>query len=264
MDERIRERRRQVGQSRGRRRLAVAVAALLIVLAGVGFLWVRSSSVFAVRYASVPVAEHVSPEALRAALLPVSGVNLLRVSTEELEQTLVDIPWVRSARVYRRFPDSLEVSVDEHTAAAVVRDSEGVDWLLAEDGTVLEQTSPSSPAVPRIVLGGQGEGEGEVYARLGITVGPRLLEGIPVALALEAEAGAWPSAEHPVDHIVVLQTGDFVLELQRGGQVRLGDDTDLDEKFMVAREIVDRYLKDGKSLEYVDVRVPSRPVAKAR
>jgi len=258
MDERIKERRREVGRTRGRRRLTVALSVVALIVVAVGFVWVRSTDLFAVRYVSVPVSEHVSAEAMRTALRSASGVNLLRISTQDLEDSLGAIPWVRTVRVYRHFPDTLEVDIDEYTAVALVRDAEGVDWLLAEDGRVLQPVDAALPSgLPTIVP------PGDVRTVGGSTVAPRVADGLPLAVAL-GQADLWPATAPPVDHIVVEPSGDLVLELQGGGQVRLGDATELDVKFMVAREIIDRYLKDGRDLEYVDVRVPSRPVAKAR
>jgi cell division protein FtsQ len=257
MDERIKERRREVGRSRGRRRLAVLVGAVTIVLIAVALVWLGSSDVFAVRYVSVPVGEHVPVGALRTVLAPASGHNLLRISTSDLEEALSAIPWVKAAKVYRRFPDSLEVTLEEHSPVAEVRDPEGVDWLLAEDGTVLEQVDPTALPLPRIVV------EGDIRPRAGGVVPTRVVEGIPLALRLQ-NGELWAVEAMPVDFISVGAAGDMVVRLAGGGEIRLGDTDDLEEKFTVAHEIIDLYLKEGKELEYVDVTVPSRPVAKAR
>jgi cell division septal protein FtsQ len=257
MDVRIKERRRAVGKSRGRRRLAILLGLVAVIVLAVGFVWLRSSDVFAVRYVSVPVGEHVSADALRAVVAPATGKSLLVVSTSDLEQGVQALPWVRSARVYRHFPDSLEVSFEEHIPVAEVRDPDGVDWLLAEDGTVLEQAPPDSPALPRIVI------KADIRPKAGATVPLKVAEGIPLALEL-GSGRLWPVDTMPFDYITVLASGDLVVQLQGGGEVRLGDTEDLDLKFTVAQRIVEEYLRDGETLEYVDVRVPSRPVAKAR
>ncbi|MHB9148600.1 MAG: cell division protein FtsQ/DivIB [Thermoleophilia bacterium] len=232
--------------------LAVSAAALVL-----GFYWLRSSDVFAVRQASFTVAEHVTEAEMRAVVDPVSGVNLLQFSTKALEAELHKIPYVRSARVYRRFPHGLEIDIEEYVAVARVRDSQGVDWLLADDGMVLAEAGASSHGLPVVVP------EADTSPQAGVPTAPQVAAAIPLAVMVD-EGTAWPASLHPVKQVSVLRTGESTLVLEGGGEIRLGDPAQLDEKLTVALEIIDRYSKDGKRLDYVDVRVPTRVVAKAR
>jgi cell division septal protein FtsQ len=111
MDERVRDRRRKVTRGRGRKRLGFIVAALLgLGLLG-GFLWLRSSDVLAVKIVTVPRTTRVPEAQLTEAAKTALGTNLLRVSTRSLEAALRSLPYVREVSVYRRFPDTLEVSL---------------------------------------------------------------------------------------------------------------------------------------------------------
>ncbi len=49
-----------------------------------------------------------------------SGVNLLTVELDSIVQRLKRHPWLRSAAVYRRFPDQLIVEVEERTPRGVL------------------------------------------------------------------------------------------------------------------------------------------------
>lgn len=256
MDARIRGRRREVGRSRGMRRLTVVLLALSATTLVLGFYWLRSSDVFAVRQASYAVAEHVSEAELRAVIDPVSGVNLLQLSTKALEAELHQIPYIRSARVYRRFPHGLEIDIEEYVAVARVRDSQGVEWMLGDDGMVLGEAGASSHGLPVVVP------EADLSPQAGVPTAPQVAAAIPLAVMVD-DGLSWPSA-HPVKQVSVLRTGESTLVLEGGGEIRLGDPAKLDEKLTVALEIIDRYSKDGKKLDYVDVRVPTRVVAKAR
>ncbi len=257
MDPRVKDRRRDVQLRRGRSRLLVALIAVGIVLAAVGYLFLRSSDIFAVERVYVPVTERVSETDLRAAVMPARGINLLRVSTNDLEERVRAIAYVREATVYRSFPDALEVHVREYVAQARVRDEEGTAWLIADDGRVLEQDTTGVSTLPFILSGDVS------VPHVGDHVAPELVAAIPLAAAL-TDPATWPSVKHPVEHVGVSETGELVVVLAGGGEIRLGDPTKLDEKLTVSLEIIDRYLRDGKSLDYVDVRVPTRVVAKAR
>lgn len=261
MDPRIKQRRRGVTQARGRRRL-VAVAALLLAAAGIaGFLWARSSDVFAVRRVSVPVTQRVSEAELRSAVSMASGVSLLRVSTGQIEARLRSIPYVRAARVYRRFPDSLEMDIEEYEPVARIEGRDGAHWLVAEDGRVLEKSEdpggPTDKILPLFVP------EAEVWPELGVVTSPQIVEALPLVAALEA-GGVWSVEKHPLERVVVTAAGEMVMVLVGGGEVRLGDPTQLDEKLMVALEVVEGYLSEDRKLEYVDVHVSARVVAKAK
>ena len=230
----------------------------LLAIAGVlGFYWLRSSSVFAVSEVSFPVAESVTEAEVRAIVEPVSGVNLLRVSTADLEAGLRTIPYVRSARVYRHFPHGLEIDIEEYVPVARVRASEGTDWLVADDGMVLDEAGASSHGLPLLVP------EAEVSPQAGVPTVAQVAAAIPLALSLE-DTLLWPASQHPVKQVSVLGSGELTMVLEGGGEIRLGDAGQLEEKLMVALEIIDRYLKEGKKLDYVDARVPTRVVAKAK
>ncbi len=257
MDPRVKDRRRGVQQRRGRHRLLAALVATAVALAAVGYLFLRSSDVFAVQRVFVPVTERVPEGDLRAAVMPVRGVNLLRVSTSELEERIRSIPYVREAAVYRSFPDALEVHVREYVPAARVRDEEGGAWLIADDGRVLDQDTTGVSTLLFIL-------PAEVSTpRVGEYVSPQVVAAIPLARTL-ADSTVWPAVRHPIEYVGVSEAGELLVVLGGGGELRLGDATKLDEKLTVSLEVIDRYLRDGKSLDYVDVRVPTRVVAKAR
>ncbi|GAB4248329.1 MAG: hypothetical protein Kow00122_05750 [Thermoleophilia bacterium] len=256
MDERIRDRRRSVARARGRRRALVLLVVLLGAALTAGYFWLGSSSVFAVRRVSLPVTRHVTEAELREAVRAVAGVNLLRLSPADVERRLLLIPYVRSARVYRRFPDMLEVQVTEFEPVARVQARDGKRWVIGEGGRVLEPATEAMADLPLFVPAG------ETWPRVGGTAPPQVVEALPI-LPLLRDPGVW-FADQAVARILVSDVGELVLVLAPGGEVRLGEPAELKAKLMAAAEIIDRYSREGRSLEYVDVHVPSRVVAKAK
>jgi hypothetical protein len=51
--------------------------------------------------------------------------------------------------------------------------------------------------------------------------------------------------------------------LDGGTELRLGTPTDLEQKMTVAADIIQQYLRDGKTLEYVDASAADRVAVKA-
>ena len=260
MDSKVRERRRSVNLQRGRRRGGLILAFATVLVALGLFLWLRSSDVFAVRFVLAPSLTHVSSEQVRQAAAGARGVSLLRVSTVDIEKKLATLPYVRTAKVYRHFPDSLDVSVQEYRPSAEVQTSDGHLWLVADDGKILAPVDPSDVAqpgdLPLVVP------SSTFTAKAGSRLPDLIAKALPVATLLgQGELGKSLPA---VAKIVVSAGGETNVILEGGGEIRMGDPVQLKDKLMVAAGIIEQYLRDGKQLVYADVSVPSRAVAKAR
>ena len=257
MDSRVRERRRLVNRERGSRRAGLIFLCVLMVVAVALFLWLRSSSVFAVEEITAPAARHVTERQMADAVSASRGVSLLRVSTGAIEKSLALLPYVRSIHVYRRFPNGLEIHMEEYEPVARVQSADGKAWLVADDGRLLEKTgSEASSPLPLMVSATQFQ------ARGGDTIPQVVLAALPAAELLQT---ADISSSLPaVDHITVSSGGGVVVHLQGGTELRLGEPTDLKQKMMVAAGLVQKYLRDGKALEYVDASAADRVAVKAK
>lgn len=254
---RMRERREGVSVGKGRRRL-VFLALSLVIAAGVGgVVWARSSDAFRIESLILSPGRHVTEAQLRGATSTAIGANLLRVDLDALKLKVAAIPYVRSVRVYRRFPDALEVRFEEYEPAAVVQATDGRRWLVAEGGRVLETVQgPGARNLALIVP------SNEAWPQPGGVVAPQVVGALSVA-ALVHDPRAWP-ASHPVKRLAVDDFGEVVLILGSGAEVRIGEPTHLEQKLMVAASIIDRKLREGSPIEYVDVQDPSRAVAKPK
>ncbi len=206
---------------------------------------------------SAPVTHHVTQEQLADAVSAARGVSLLKVSTGAIEKTLEALPYVRSIHVYRRFPNSLEIRLEEYDPVACVRTADGKGWLVADDGRLLEKVgSQATSPLPLIVSASQ------FVARPGGTTPQAVVAALPVASMLQMPevAASLPA----VEEIAVSAGGDVVVHLQGGTELRLGAPTDLKEKMTVAADLIQKYLRVGKTLEYVDASVADRVAVKAQ
>jgi cell division protein FtsQ len=254
MDRRVRERRRVVRRERGRQRAGLVFLGLLAVVGASLFLWLRSSDALAVKQIVASATRHVAPDEIAAAVAEARGTSLLRLSTGMIERRLAALPYVRSVHVYRRFPHSLEVQVEEYEAVARVRTSDGREWLVGDTGRVLEEAKPRDKSLPLVVPGTQSS------VQPGQQVSALAVAALPVAVLLrDADVAATLPA---VDRISVTTGNGLVVHLRGGAELRLGEPSDLKRKMMVGAKIIQQYLRDGKTLKYIDASVVDRVAVK--
>jgi cell division septal protein FtsQ len=134
-----------------------------------------------------------------------------------------------------------------------VKASDGSVWLVSEDGRVLERKAGAG--LPLFVAASELDLEpGEYLPQIVAAVLPvgALLEEIDAAKDLPA-----------LDHVSIAITGEVVMHLARGAELRLGEPTELKQKLTVASTIIQQYLRDGKRINYVDASVPDRVAVNA-
>lgn len=257
MDDKIRARRRSLNRERGRRRVSWMVPLVLVVCAGVCFLWLRSTDVFAVRAVLVNETERVTRDDIAGVADGVFGESLLTLSTGEVEEALLTLPYVCFAEVHRRFPDKLEVTVLEYDPVARLQVRGGGVWLVSLDGRLLEGADASR------------------FAHLPLVVPDASFSPVAGGFVPDAVAGALATAVllqedvlrerlPAVERVSASDVGDVVVAVAGGTELRLGEPVELEEKLTRAAQILADCLAEGKELEYVDASVPDRVAVKPK
>jgi len=175
--------------------------------------------------------QRVSPGQIEKAVAPYVHQGFMSADLDGIQRAVEAVPWVDHARVQRRWPNSLHVTVVEQTAAA----RWGESGLLNTRGELFERAAPHVPAeLPR--LSGPEGSEAQVAQRY-LSVQGRMLEaGMRIAALRLDERGAWE------------------LDLDSGVTVRLGR-RDVDER-------IDRFIRTASQviahrmneIAYVDMR----------
>jgi cell division protein FtsQ len=123
------------------------VADLLVVFAVAGLAWSAATAVqrlpiFPLREVVVGgtvdnVTRNQVEQAARAAL----AGNFFTVDLDQVRGVFEKLPWVRQAEVRRRWPDTLELVIEEHVAVARWRRADGETRLVNDRGEVFAAAS---------------------------------------------------------------------------------------------------------------------------
>ena len=233
-----------------RRRVSVRVRVVLAALAAVAilggcWLWLRDSSLVAVR--QVRVTGEAGPDArqIRAALtLAARNMTTLDVRVGQLRTAVAPYPVVKDLRVSTQFPHGMRIRVIEGLpVGALVAGGHAI--AVSGDGTVLHDIPTGSlPSVPVALL----PGGSQITDRNALD-----------ALALLADAP--PRLTGRIEQVTTVAPHGLVVQLRSGPALYFGDDTDLDAKWSAATEVLADSSSAGAT--YIDVTDPSRPAAGA-
>jgi cell division protein FtsQ len=231
---------------RRRRRLRIATIVLLIatpLLAG-GWLWLRGSSLVAVRDVRVTGAHGPDARAVDAALSSAAhGMTTLQVRPAALHAAVASYPVVRELKIATSFPHGLSIRVVEQPAVAALTVA-GTKTAVAASGVVL----------------GPGLASGSLPAIAGVSLpapGQRLHNAALLSAVAVLGAASAPLAKQ-VTRAYSSSKG-LTLVMHSGLRAYFGDATRPHAKWLsLARVLAD---PSSARASYVDVRLPERPAA---
>jgi cell division protein FtsQ len=175
--------------------------------------------------------QRVSPGQIEKAAAPFAQAGFMSANLDAIQRAVEAVPWVDHARVQRRWPNSLHVTVVEQTAAA----RWGESGLLNTHGELFVRDAAHVPAeLPR--LSGPDGTESEVAQRYLSLQGRMLEAGMRIAALRLDERGAWE------------------LDLDSGVTVRLGRrqvEERIDRFIRTASQVIAHRMSE---VTYVDMR----------
>lgn len=228
----------------GGRRLAVAAVLILVALLS-GWLWLRDSSLVAVRQVNVTGLAGPDAQQIRDALVRrARTMTTLDVSDSGLRAVVAAYPVVKALHVTTHFPHRLVIRVTEQLPVGAVQIG-GTAVAVSADGTILRDV-PGVGSLPLIALrvppGGLRLTDGEGAQAVGV------LAAAPAGL---------------LGRITEVQrTGlGLTAQLRNGPLVIFGDGSDPAAKWAALTAVLAGGGAAGAS--YVDVSDPRRPAAGA-
>src|ERR1700681_4056691 len=175
--------------------------------------------------------QRVSPGQIEKAVAPFTQAGFMSADLDDIQRAVETLAWVEHARIQRRWPNSLHVTVIEQTAAA----RWGESGLLNTRGQLFVRSATHVPAeLPR--LSGPDGTESQVAQRYLAVQGRMLEAGMRIAaLRLDAR-GAWE------------------MDLDSGVTVRLGRrdvEERIDRFIHTASQVISHRLNE---INYIDMR----------
>jgi cell division protein FtsQ len=227
----------------GRRRL-MALALVLVALAGAYTFWFRDSSLVRVEKVTVTGIDTADGPRVRAKLSAAARhMTTLHVNADLLRRAVADEPVVHSLTVHSDFPHGLKIEIVQNRPVALLVGG-GRQVPVAPDGTVLEGAKVSG-RLPTIDVGA-------LPGTIRMPDGPARER---VAVAAAAPVRLLPR----IESISVQHGRGAVAELKDGPVVIFGRAVELDRKWAAATAVLAQRSSQGAT--YIDVRMPERPVA---
>lgn len=241
VDPRLRARRREVRRSLGRRRRRIAIVIGVVVVLVATAVALVATPLVPVRHVDLDGAAYTwyfDAERLQGVVDDVDGSAFLTVDTDAIRDRVEASPWVRRARVQRRFPDRVTIEIEERVPIAWYQGPDLRHRILDADGVVIT------------VL------DGEPIDYIRIDGPPWLLEAgdvAPPVLAATAQLiRSLPTeVEAVLDHAMVDPTDEISLVLDSGTEVRLGAPDDLQAKLVALVVVLRR--QDAEDLTLIDI-----------
>jgi cell division protein FtsQ len=245
-----------------RRAAAVVVAAVACALtAGIvelGYLWLKSSSVFVLQSVAVRGGTESDRVAVRDAVArAAAGRSLLQISASDVASAIESVPTIRLASVDRDFPHTLRVHVIPERAVALAVGTGKYRSVVASSGRVLRvfDAHEAVPALPRVWT----------------TPSDRPIPGgsihrPEIRAALEALAARPRDFRAKVANVKVEPVRGIVMRLNGGLDIVLGPPLALHDKLRAAAWVLRHFpTKDDRAgLVYADVSAPNRPAVMPR
>ena len=137
--------------------LRIGIAAIIALIAFVGYRAAASASFFQVRNVEMRGASRASVDDIKNAVRrDVSETGVWRADLQQLSAHLERLPWVRTAVVTRVLPDGIRVRITEREPKVVVRTAAGRFMWVDDDAVYLGEMSPTDQ-MPVFFLRGWNE-----------------------------------------------------------------------------------------------------------
>jgi cell division protein FtsQ len=242
VDPRVRERWIATRRAQGRRRLRIVLSVAGVMAVLIVAFAVAASPWFDIDRIVVRGTSRTTAAQVATAAGVHRGDAMLWLDDGEAAQRISALPWIRDARVERDWPGTVTIVVTERTPVGWVDTGSG-PALVDRTGRVLEQETDTPTDLPQIVAP-------KVVPPVGARIIPTV--GAEVAGRLEGFARTGTRA-------ITLTPGGVVLGLVSGPDIRLGEPTHVDTKIRAAIAVLTAL--DSEAVGYIDVTVPSNPVA---
>ncbi|NOY38903.1 MAG: FtsQ-type POTRA domain-containing protein [Nitrospirae bacterium] len=213
----------------------------LVGLAGV-YLYGKTADIMRINRIEVTGNKHLSDKEVISLMKLGHGESMLRISSRELSERMLESPWIRDVVIRKELPHTLIVKVREAEPLALLK-RKGHLYIVSRGGEVLEELSQTIAFLPVI--------------RMDSTRKSLLGEALKVA-GIVREDGFFSDeaieiiAKTPED--MTLKIGDLTVKIGKGNYRR---------KLARLIQLEDEIVRRGIPAGYVDLRFSRRVIVRA-
>jgi cell division protein FtsQ len=247
------EKRRILVEQRRNRQLKLLAAALVAGIIAEGLFILAKSDNFDIRKIQFSGNRKITTNRLAKLAGITTKTNIFDMRAADVVARLRTDPWISTVTVKRQFPLTVAITVVERQPFAVVS-MNGRFYLVDRAATVIE--APTSNVYPGLAVVAGTPTEDDKEPGLTLT-GPALRNALAVLGGLDADIAA------AIESMAAPTIDGLSFKLKGGPVVMYGKSEMQKQKNYAIKVILKEAVNEGRVWQYIDVRVPSNPAAKA-
>jgi len=259
VEPRIVDRRRTVQLVARRRRHRMQVAVVAVVLLVAAAVGLALSPVFAVQKITVTGQSRLEESALVASSGIAVGDHLVAADLSAARSALMNMPWVASAHVERKWPHTVSFKITEQQPAAVVRSGQDL-VLVSSTGRILQREEKVGAEQLLLELDGSMQLAQRPQPGSTATESDEGLIGASVSSEVSQAIGVLESMgeslRSELGSVRLSRVGALTLELTDGTEVLFGPPEDVAAKLLAVESVLNQVVRD--CMKTLDVREPTR------
>ncbi|CAB4763687.1 MAG: FtsQ-type POTRA domain-containing protein [Actinobacteria bacterium] len=259
VEPRIVDRRRTVELVARRKRHRIQIASGLVILLVAAVVGLALSPLFAVQKVTILGRNGIEEAALVSGSGISMGDHLVAVDLAAARDALMDMPWVASAHVERKWPHTVVFNITEQKPAALLQSADSL-VLVSSTGRILQSEPEAAPGQLLLKLDGaillarnESTGPSSLPADQGL-VGKTVSSDVSQAVGVLERMP--DSLRSEVAGARLSKAGALSLELTDGTQVLFGPPEDISAKLLAVESVLNQVVRE--CMKTLDVREPTR------
>lgn len=134
---------KQARKKKKRKKKRYMLKLLILVLVCVGVYFFLHSSIFDIDTIAAGKSERFTAEEIQKLAGLKKGQNLFEISCGDCEERLAENPYIKEAKVKRKLPSGIEITLKERSEAAVIRD--GKEYVIIDASGIVLDVADKAP-----------------------------------------------------------------------------------------------------------------------
>ncbi len=202
-----------------------------ILLIVVTLLVLMLTPFFNIDWIDIKGNQKVTPSEIKSAISYTQGENIFKLNLHRGERNLMKIPYVESAKVHRKLPDGIRVSIVEREPVAYI-DMGGAIILIDREARLLEQVDKAPEKIPELI-GAVTDG-----LVLGQKISDKSEESAKAFLVVYEKLHEYGLCDR-VSKLNITKTDFIEFTFDKNKKVIVGDGYGIDYKIMMLQAAID-------------------------